>query len=435
MWNIDEKRNKMKRKIRVKNLIGLVCIFVVSIAAIIYGASFLLSTSIYQQYNKEGKTVGVLQKYEKEDNNFYVSIFYPSFKIEVLDTQIKQYYEDTIKEEKAAATKNTLYMDYSSEETLDQYINVELKFQRFNEEDKEVSKKTKIFTFDTKTNKTLQIEDVFRGKYIDFLKQKGVEQVDTKSTALNIDNKNIVIYIDSQDMTKKVTIPLAECTNYIALNNQTINTMAPKELIEIKEAQQVDPNKPMIAITFDDGPHPINTKRVLDIFEKYDGRATFFMLGKLVESHPDIVKEVYQRGFEVANHSWDHANLPKQTMEKVTSEIYDTQNAIYKIIGKDPTLFRPPYGAYNPAIKAESTAGNVSIMLWTSDTVDWKTKNGEAVKNAVLRDARDGAVILLHDIHGTSVDGIEMALPILKEQGYQFVTVDTLKQYREVKDW
>lgn len=427
----------MKSKLRIKRIIGLLGVLAIVVGVISCGVYFLFfnSSSIYKQYSKEDKTVGVVENYEKDDKDFYVSIFYPTYEIAALDKQVKQYYEDSIKEEKAADTKNTLYMDYSSTKILDQYIDVELKFQRFDKEDKKVSSKTKIFTYDTKTNKTLKIEDVFRGKYMEFLNQKGITKVDAKSTAISVDDKNVYVYTDEQDTSKKVAIPFKENQNYIALNNQTINTHAPKEAIAVKDPQQVDPNKPMLAITFDDGPHAVNTKKVLDMFEKHDGRATFFMLGKLVETYPDIVKDVYQRGFEVANHSWDHANLPKVSMDKVTSEIYDTQNAIYKITGKDPTLFRPPYGAYNTAIKAESMAGNVSIMLWTGDTEDWKTKNAEAVKNAVLRDAHDGAVILLHDIHATSVEGVEKALPILKEKGYQLVTVDTLKQYREVKNW
>lgn len=426
----------MRTKVRVKRLIAAGSILVIIIGTIAVSVYFLFfnKPSIYKQYVEEDKTVGVIENYEQDVDDFYISIFYPNYKIDTLDKQIKQYYEDSIKEEKAGDTKNTLYMDYSTKKILDQYINVELKFQRFDDEDQPVSNKNKIFTFDAKLNKTLTVEDLFRGKYINFLKEKGVDTIDIKSTALTIDDKNIYLYPDEKNISKKITIPFEECKDYLALNNTTINPTAP-EAVAVKEPQEIDASKKMVAITFDDGPHVSNTQRILDLFEKYDGRATFFMLGKLVEKYPDVVKDVYARGFEVANHSWDHANLPKQTMDKVTSEIYDTQTAIYKITGKEPTLFRPPYGAYNPAIKAESMAGNVGIMLWTGDTLDWKTREANAVKDAIIRDARDGGIILLHDIHSTSVDGLELALPILKEQGYQFVTVDTLKQYREVKDW
>ena len=426
----------MRRKLRIKRVAVASSVLVILVGAIAACVYFLFfnDSSIYKKYKEEDKTVGVVKNYEKDEEDFYISVFYPSYDIASLDKQVKQYYEESIKEEKATDTKNTLYMDYSTKKSLGQYINVNLNFQRFDEEDQPVSNRNKIFTFDEKQNKTLTVEDLFRGKYVSFLKEKGADIIDVKSTALTIDDKNIYLYSDEKDNSKKITIPFTDCKEYLALNNRTVNPDAP-EAIAVKEPQKIDPSKKMVAITFDDGPHGSNTKRVLDIFEKYDGRATFFMLGKLVDVYPDVVKDVYARGFEVANHSWDHANLPKQSMEKVTSEIYDTQNAIYKVIGKEPTLFRPPYGAYNSAIKAESIAGNVSVMLWTGDTEDWKTREANAVRDAIVRDAYDGAVILLHDIHTTSVDGVEMALPILKEKGYQLVTVDTLKQHREVNDW
>lgn len=424
----------MKRKLKVKNIIILATVMVLVITSILY---FLLrgKGSPYKEYNEEDKAVGAIQNYEKDTDDFYISIFYPSFNIKTLDNKIKDILESDIKEQKPSNNKNTLYMDYSVKENLDQYIVTRLNFQRFDDEDVVITNKEKVITYDKKKDQILTIRDVFRGTYKEFLKTKGIDNIDDSSTDISLDKNNIYLYTNQNDLNKKITIPYKECQTYLALNNRTINPNAPEKVITPTPLPKVDPNKPMIAITFDDGPHVTNTQRAMSLLEQYNGRGTFFMLGNLVNTYPDIVKEMYERGFQLANHSWSHPNLKKKDLQVANDEIFNTQNAIFSITGYDPNWFRPPYGSYNDSIKQLSNSGGVNIMLWTGDTLDWKYRDEESVKQAILRDAHDGAVILLHDIHKTSIDGLELALPILKEQGYQFVTMDTLKQYRDVKDW
>lgn len=424
----------MNRKLKVKNIVIITIVIGLIITSILY---FLLSgkSSPYKEYNKEDKAVGVIQNYEKDTDDFYISIFYPSFNMKTLDSKIKDIFETNIKEQKPEQNKNTLYMDYSVNETLDQYIVTKLNFQRFDAQDVVMNNKERILTYDKKKDQILTIRDVFRGTYKEFLKTKGINNIDDNSTDLSLDKNNIYLHLDKNDINKKVTISYNECKSYLALNNKTINSNAPNKILTPTPLPKVDPDKPMLAITFDDGPHITNTKRAMSLLEQYNGRGTFFMLGKLVNTYPDVVKDMYERGFQLANHSWSHPNLKKKDILVANEEIFNTQNAIYSITGYDPNWFRPPYGAYNEGIKQLSNSGGVNIMLWTGDTLDWKYRDGESVKQAILRDAHDGAVILLHDIHKTSIDGLELALPILKEQGYQFVTMDTLKQYRDVKDW
>lgn len=401
---------------------------VIIILAISLFFIFRSSTSTYKTYNKEDKAVGSIKNYEDENDNFYVSIFYPDYGIKTLDSKIKEVFEKDIKEQQPDKDKNTLYMDYSSKECFDQYITTTMKFQRFDNKDKEIDKKNRVLTFDKKINKIITVKDIFRGKYKSLLQEKGIEDFD--STAISLDKENIIIYKNSETLDDKVVIPYSEVQDNLALNNTSINKKAPQEVLVPIDEPEVDPNKPMIAITFDDGPHHSNTQRVMDLFEKYNGRATFFMLGKLVNAYPDVVKEVYQRGFEIGNHSWSHANLPKKDQVTIEQEIFNTQNTIFQLIGKEPNKFRPPYGAINDLVKTEVFNSNVELAFWTGDTLDWKFRDGEAVKNAILNNAHDGAVILLHDIHTTSVDGAELALPILQQQGYQFVTLETLQKYK-----
>ena len=146
-----------------------------------------------------------------------------------------------------------------------------------------------------------------------------------------------------------------------------------------------------------------------------------------------MVKTVYEHGFEIASHSWDHPDLRKLDAEGLNKQIVDTQNAIYKITGAEPTLIRPPYGAFNDNVKSVVKNNGMEIALWSVDTLDWKLKDANKIKETIINNSYDGAVVLLHDIHNFSVEGLEMALGELYNRGYQFVTLDTLKQYNDLK--
>ncbi|MDR1017626.1 MAG: polysaccharide deacetylase family protein [Lachnospiraceae bacterium] len=190
----------------------------------------------------------------------------------------------------------------------------------------------------------------------------------------------------------------------------------------------IDVNKPMIAITFDDGPGPY-TEKLLDAVEKNHAHVTFFMLGQLVNSYPNAVKRMVSLGCETANHSYDHGDLSKMGVSGIQKEVGNTNNNIKKITGRAPTLLRPPYGAVNSTVK--STVG-MPMILWDVDTLDWKTLNTAATVKAILDGAKDGNIILLHDIHPTSVEAAIKAMPILNQRGFQLVTVSELAAAKKV---
>ena len=185
----------------------------------------------------------------------------------------------------------------------------------------------------------------------------------------------------------------------------------------------VDPSKPAIALTFDDGPNPSTTNRLLDILEQSGAKATFFMLGNLVSGGPDCIKRMKELGMEIGSHTYDHTQLTKLSAEGVQSQVQRTNDNVNKIIGEKPTVMRPPYGAYNATVKA---GAGVPIILWSVDTLDWKSRNADSVCEVVRKNVRDGSIILFHDIYGTSVDAVERLIPELQRQGYQLVTVSEL---------
>ena len=193
---------------------------------------------------------------------------------------------------------------------------------------------------------------------------------------------------------------------------------------EENETPTVITDKKMVALTFDDGPNPVHTNAILDILEKYDARATFFDLGYLVEKYPDVVKREDALGCEVGSHSWDHKNMNKITDAELIADVQKTDAVFQKVLGRSPDSFRPPYGNCDDHAK---TLIPMPIYLWSVDTLDWKSRNANAVMDEVKKIGDlDGKVILLHGIYASTAEATAMLVPYLQEQGYELVTVSEL---------
>ncbi len=186
-----------------------------------------------------------------------------------------------------------------------------------------------------------------------------------------------------------------------------------------------DPDKPMVALTFDDGPSA-HTDRLLDAFAEHGGKGTFFVVGNLVSDRKDTVIRMAAEGHEIAGHSWNHRQLTTLGEEDLKKQIMNTRAKIYNIAGVDATLMRPPYGSFNDDVKAMCKEYGISMVNWSVDTLDWKYRDADTVYQSVMKQAKDGAIILCHDLHGTTVDAMERAIPALLEEGYQLVTVTQL---------
>ena len=198
----------------------------------------------------------------------------------------------------------------------------------------------------------------------------------------------------------------------------------------INKNRNINPNKPMVALTFDDGPNPQSTDRILDTLSKYNAVATFFDLGKSVEAYPEIVKREEAIGCEVASHTYSHYNLNNLSASFIKDEINKSANAFRKVLGHDVSLVRPPYGNANALVQA-----NVPYPLihWNIDTLDWKSRN----KEAILKEVRaienyDGKIILMHSIYTTTADAVEVIVPELINKGYQLVTISEMAYYKGV---
>ena len=184
----------------------------------------------------------------------------------------------------------------------------------------------------------------------------------------------------------------------------------------------------LIALTFDDGPCK-DTERLLDGLKARGVKATFFMCGYNVVKYPSIVKRAYEEGHEIASHTYDHADLRKLNDEQIKSQIDRTRWAINDAIGAyNDLILRPPYGGYDQRVL---DAVGTPAIRWSIDPSDWKhTNNASAVAYNITHYARDGGIILVHDIHNWSVTAALNAVDTLKAQGYEFVTVSELFRRR-----
>lgn len=200
----------------------------------------------------------------------------------------------------------------------------------------------------------------------------------------------------------------------------------PKEPIMLGN---IDPTKPMVALTFDDGPSNV-TSRILDSLEANDARATFYMVGNRINSYPDTIRRMDSLGCEFGNHTWGHTYLTKLSAQGIYDTLNQTSAALEGIVGKRTTTVRPPGGYINASVKQALAAYGTPAIMWSIDTLDWKTRNAQSTINTVLSQIKDGDVVLMHDLYGATADAAAVLIPELKKRGYQLVTVSELASYR-----
>ena len=189
---------------------------------------------------------------------------------------------------------------------------------------------------------------------------------------------------------------------------------------------KVNPNRPMVALTFDDGPGPF-TMELLELLEQHESRASFFMVGYNVKKYPDVIRKMKDMGCEIGNHSTNHKRLGGQAAPVISAEIQTTQNYLTEILGHGATLFRPPYGSADAVVQATA---KLPLAMWSIDPRDWESKNPIAIRDHIMKQVKDGDVILLHDIHETTIQAMKEVIPMLKQRGYQMVTMSEMAAAR-----
>ncbi len=189
----------------------------------------------------------------------------------------------------------------------------------------------------------------------------------------------------------------------------------------VERAEAELPKK--IALTFDDGPNPDYTRKLLEGLKKRGVRATFFVLGSEVEKYPDILEEIQEDGHLIGVHSYEHVNFKEIGDDAAEEQINSTREAIYEVTGEYAGFIRPPYGCWHDTLDDRIPMIEV---LWDIDPLDWATKDADTVVQRVLSKSEEGSIILLHDASKSSVQAAFTIIDVLKKQGYEFVTVEVL---------
>lgn len=184
------------------------------------------------------------------------------------------------------------------------------------------------------------------------------------------------------------------------------------------------PRPKAVALTFDDGPSRANTGKILNTLQQYGAHATFFVLGDRARVDGDILQMELASGCEIASHSWNHPDLSKSKWKKVKSQLDRTNRIVKKLAnGYKINYLRPPYGAISEKMRKKV---KMPMVLWSLDTLDWKTRNPKKIFRQVKKDVEDGDIILMHDIYETTAEACEKVVPWLQEQGYDVLTVSEL---------
>ncbi len=180
---------------------------------------------------------------------------------------------------------------------------------------------------------------------------------------------------------------------------------------------------PRVALTFDDGPHPVYTKSLLDGLRERGVKATFFVVGENIPGNEKLIAQMEKDGHLIGNHTYDHADISKLSDEKNCEELQKTSDLVKQITGHGTAYVRPPFGNWKDSMDCQVS---MIAVKWTIDTLDWQSRNAAEIVNKVMQQISDHDMILMHDYYATSVDAALQIVDKLKKEGYEFVTVEEL---------
>ena len=296
--------------------------------------------------------------------------------------------------------------------------------QLYLKEDGSVFTLDQLFT-DSSTAKEKLLEGVKSTLKDKKIEQSVVDQVSADFSAAELSSwkfaykdSQLVLYpVKATTNVEEIAMPISDFFDFIQTSYLT------EKDAELYKKVQAEKHKKVVALTFDDGPDGNTTPQTLDILAKYKIKATFFVQGKNIAGNEAILKRMQAEGHEVGNHSWNHPVLTQLSLEDAKKQITDTESAITSVLGKSSKLMRPPYGAISDDIR---NSLDLSFIMWDVDSLDWKSKNEAAILTEIQRQTTDGSIILMHDIHQTSVNSLPRVIEYLQGQGYSFVTVSEL---------
>ena len=337
-----------------------------------------------------------------KDESKSLDISYPLFQYELLDEKIDKFISQYRNKENILIS----YDLFVSRDLVNIFFTINDNGKIFYEAINYSIKKNDFVSnddiFDFKVLGENVLSDV-KVKYSSYVYSRVVED-NFKSVHLDLEDNGVYIYFDSkifENVQHKVFV------FYSSEDEQVVNDFKYDKVI---------------AFTFDDGPSKY-TKDLVDTLIANDSKATFFELGNRMKYNQEIVLDAYNRGMEVASHTYAHKNLNKLSEEAIDEEINSTNIIFNEITGGSIPFVRPPYGNANDKVKSRVS---VPLINWNVDTLDWVSRNSEAIYNHILENVTDGDIVLMHDIYPETIEAVKMVLPVLRERGFKVTSVGEL---------
>lgn len=403
-----------------------------------------------------------------EENPIYVTknrkgenyiVFYPETQVEKIDHRIKKdldYFEDRCKELKGDFSS----VDYQALENGEGLISLVYTLSGYNEGGEVVDQDVFTRLFKQKSGKELFQHDVFKDSFFETASNKArleiTEQVknkkeyDTQAEAFlqhtnaqsvnydrfSFDKNGVFVYIDSNalfNVSKEVFsvhFKWEDIKEELKID-QNGKRKPKKEAnalpLDVKDDGTIDPDKPMVALTFDDGP-AVHTEDILKILKENEARATFFVCGNNSSAYPEILKQMVDMGCQIGNHTMYHSRLTEQSDDEMSADIEDLNDIVEQATGVRPKLIRPPYGEIDRRVR--SNLSSYAFIMWNLDPQDWLYRDAKKVSKHILAEVKDGDIILAHDIHDSTAEAAKKFIPKLREKGFQLVTIDELFYYK-----
>lgn len=466
------------------------CILFLSIKSPEGKPVYNFSKDIYHS-SKDMDSLYFMESIIEYGDSFVIGIHYPVFNKDKIDYLIKDLIFNKISDFRLSVKEEPLTdINYKSELNIDYEVLrgpkdiVSINFQILENAPYYAHPKTEVITVvvDLKKDKQILLRDIFKDKYLDKIsvlakdyfknteKYKGYTNTEVFEQGISPTHENYSSFLLEEDKIiiifqkyqlfpgyfgiQAIEIPFTLLDNYLKDYYRNIDSLETYSSIEILESEKklsnendedlieetpnedespsentrkIDPNKPMIALTFDDGPYVRATVPILNTLKEYDCVATFFVLGNRVNNYKNIISRISNEGHEIGNHSYNHKQLTTLSSKELKDQIQRTQRAVLEVIGSEPKVLRPTYGSYNKDLRKSI---DMPIILWSIDPQDWKIRDPKKINNHILSNVRDGDIILMHDIFESTADAIETLVPDLLNRGFQLVTISELYELR-----
>jgi len=425
------------------------------------------NTYILPEYTKNMVLNGIEIESIIENNPLHIAVHYPKVESQQINEIVYNMIETKLNDFKEQASeyinnedKSELYISFEAYKYNPNLLSFKFKIYKYFSKNAHGAETIETMVFDLENNKLIILDDLFiSSNYLEILSnmaykhfsnlneynldmlEEGLKPEENNFSNFILRDASLELIFEQYQIAEGVKgnisfkIPIDDLKEYI---NESIfeeeqldshNEIINSDTIEIPtdDIEELK-DKKLIAITFDDGPHEEYTNELLDILKSENVKATFFVLGSRAEYYPETIRRIVTEGHQIGNHSYSHSQLTKLNENDLSYEINGTNEIIENITGIKSNAVRPPYGSFDDKVKSVC---NSPIILWSVDPEDWKYQDPEKIYNSIISNVEEGDIILMHDVYSTSVEAAKRVIQNLKEEGYTFVTAETLIKVKQ----